>query len=173
MCVCVCVCVCVCETVMVVTPSVQPESGRIYICRIRLPASFSVPFFQRRHGSYCAKPTRIQSGWRGQDLAKHVWPRSKLVYMNQEARFLAGRNRPATSFTLSDDLPQTSRIILYKTSPDPILVLADCVGFWPDGSGPELSQCARIIWTASGQYFPADPDRIRHVYWEVTYNVTR
>ena len=30
-----------------------------HISRIRLPASISVPFFQRRQGSYCAKLTRI------------------------------------------------------------------------------------------------------------------
>ena len=33
------------------------------MCWIRLPASFSVPFFRRRHGPYCAKPTRVPSGW--------------------------------------------------------------------------------------------------------------
>ena len=41
---------------------------------------------------------------------------------NHQARFLAGCNRPATSFRLSDSdafVPQTVRIILCKTSPDP------------------------------------------------------
>ena len=38
------------------------------------------------------------------------------------------------------------------------LVLADCVRFWPNGSGPEASWCARIIWPTSGQCFQADPD---------------
>ena len=35
-------------------------------------------------------------------------------------------------------------------------VLAVCVGFWPDGSGPEVSRCARIIGPASGQSFRGD-----------------
>ena len=57
-----------------------------------------------------------------------VWPNapglgSKPVCMNHRALFLAGRNRPVTSFPLSYSvsvLPQTSRIILCKSSPDPI-----------------------------------------------------
>ena len=87
---------------------ISPDS----ICRIRLPASVTAPFFfffffffQRRHGSYCAKPTRIRSGWPGQDLAKRIWSRNKLVRRNHLARFLAGRHRPATSFRLSDSFP--------------------------------------------------------------------
>ena len=78
--------------------SMQPES-------VRLSTSVSVPFFQRRHGSYCAKPTRIRSGWPGQGLAKRIWSGSKLVCRNHLARFLAGRNRPTTSFPLSDAVP--------------------------------------------------------------------
>ena len=92
-------------------------------CRIRFPASFSVPVLQRRHWPYCAKPNRIPSGWPGQGLAKHIWSESKPVYRNHQARFLAGRNRPATmfpTFRLGSVLPQTSWIILYKTSPGPI-----------------------------------------------------
>ena len=39
--------------------------------------------------------------------------------------------------------------------------LADCVRFWPNGSGPEASRCARIVWPAFGQCFPAHPDWTR------------
>ena len=39
------------------------------------------------------------------------------------------------------------------------------VRFWPNASGLEACQCARIIWPASGQHLPADPDWIQHVYW--------
>ena len=63
--------------------------------------SFLVPFFQRRHGSYCTKLTRIRSGWPGQGLAKHIWSGSKLVCRNHPAWFLAGHNLPATSFPFS------------------------------------------------------------------------
>ncbi len=48
-----------------------------------------------------------------------------------------------------------------QNQPGSDLVLADCVRFWPNGSGPEASRCARIIRPASGQCFPADPDRMR------------
>ena len=47
-----------------------------------------------------------------------------------------------------------------------VLVLADCVRFWSNGSSPEASQCAKIIRPASGQCFQANPDRIQHVYCE-------
>ena len=42
------------------------------------------------------------------------------------------------------------------------LVLADCVRFWPNGSGPEVSWCARVIRPDPGQCFRADPDRVRN-----------
>ena len=78
-------------------------------CHIRLPAAVTVPFFQRRPGSYCAKPTRIRSGWPGRSLVKRIWSGSRLVYRNHLARFLAGGNRPATSFPLSDSVPYFHR----------------------------------------------------------------
>ena len=96
--------------------------------RIRLPASFSVPFFQRRHGTYCAKPTRIRYRWPGQGLATLIWSESKPV-----CRFQAGRNRPATSFPLLNMTRFRSstdvRIILCETSPDPIYFWLIVPGF--------------------------------------------
>ena len=68
-------------------------------------ASISFPFFQRRHASYCVKPTQIRSGWPSQGLAKHVWCRRRLVCWNHRARSLVERNRPATSFTVSYSVP--------------------------------------------------------------------
>ena len=50
-------------------------------------ASDSVPFFQRRPGSYCAKPSRIRSEWPGEVLAKRIWSRSKSVCKNHRAWF--------------------------------------------------------------------------------------
>ena len=133
---------------------------RVY--RIPLPVSDSVPFFQRRHGPYCAKPTRIRSGWPDQGLAKRIWSRSKPVCRNHRARFLAGRNRPATGFPLrswfrsSTDGPDD----VMRNQPGSDLVLADSVGFWPNGTDPEASRCARLIRPASGQHFQSDPVRI-------------
>ena len=48
-----------------------------------------------------------------------------------------------------------------QNQPGSDLVLADCVRFWPNGSGPETSWCPRNIRPASGQCFPADPDWMR------------
>ena len=141
---------------MAITASMQLESGRI-----RLPASDSGPYFQRRPGSYCAKLTRIRSGWPGQVLAKRIWSRCKPVCRNHWARFLPERNRPATSFPLSDSVAFFGLDHTARNQPGSDSVLAYCVRFWPNGSGPEGSRCERIIRPASGQRFPADPDRMR------------
>ena len=131
------------------------------ICRIRLLASVSVPFFQRRHGSDCAKLTRIRSGWPGHGLAKHIWSGSKLVCRNHRARFLAECNRLATSFPLPDSVLFFHRRNLDNTVQNQLgseWVLADYVRFWPNGSGP----C-----------FQADPDRMRIGSGMFTGKVTR
>ena len=77
---------------------------------------------------------------------------------------VSGRTQPARyqfpTFRLGSVLPQMSRKLLCKTSPDPIKFWLT-VRFWPNGSGPEASQCARIIRPASGQRHPADPERMR------------
>jgi len=75
--------------------------------------------------------------WSG--FGQHIWSGSKLVCRNHRARFLAGRNRPATSFAtfrLGSVLPQTSRILLCKTSPGPI-------EFWLIVSGSGQTNPAR------------------------------
>ena len=43
-----------------------------------------------------------------------------------------------STFRLGCVLPQMAHITLCKTSLDQDLVLADCVRFWPNGSGPEV-----------------------------------
>jgi len=113
---------------MAITASVQPESARMVytrsiLCQIRLPASVSVPFFQRRHGSYFVKPTRIRCGW-----SKSVFGQTHLDWKQAGAGiigpgFWQDATGPLPVFPLSDSvpfLPQTSRIILCKTSRDPI-----------------------------------------------------
>ena len=70
-----------------------------------------------------------------------------------------------TLFRSSTDVPDN--IVQNQTGSD--LVLADCVRFWPNGSGPDASQCARSIRPASGQCFPAD--RIQYVYWVASLDV--
>ena len=126
---------------MAVTASVQPELGRIVYAGSDFRIRFSSVFSKKAWIILCKTDPDLIFGWPGQGLAKRIWSESKPVSRNHLARFLAGRKRTATSFPLSDSvfvLPQTSRIILCKTSSDPDgLVLADCVRFWPNRSGPE------------------------------------
>ena len=83
-----------------------------------------------------------------------VW---KEASVQESSGPVAGRMQPAhyqfPTFRRSSVLPQTSRIKLCKTSPGSDFFLADCARFWPNGSGPEASQCARIIRPACGQFF--------------------
>ena len=61
----------------------------------------------------------------------------------------------------STDVPDN--IVQKQRGSDP--VLADCVRFWPNGSGPEASRCARIIRPMLPSRSGPDANRIRHVYW--------
>ena len=129
--------------------------GPYRICRIRLFASVSAAFFQRRHRSHCAKPTRVRSGRPGQRLAKRIWSGSKLLCRNHRDRFLAGRIRTAASFPLSDSVAFFHRRSgYYCAKPARIrfkLVLADCVRFWPlkrirSGSEPMRTNVPARFW---------------------------
>ena len=137
---------------MAITASVQPVSGRIvYMQNPTSRIRFS-SVFQRRPGSYCAKPARIRSGWLCQVWAKCIRSGSKPVSRNHRASFLAGRNRPGTSFPLSDSVAFVHRqawIILCKTSPDPTGLWPTVSCFWPNGSNPKASRCGRLIGPAS------------------------
>ena len=99
---------------MAITASVHAARiGPDSIFRIRLPASVSDPFFQRRHES---------SGWPGQGLAKRLW--SGIAGVQESSGPVSGRTQPARyqfpAFRLGYVLPLASRIILCKISPDPI-----------------------------------------------------
>ena len=132
------------------------------ICRIRLPASVSAPFFQRRPGPYCENRP-------GSDLdgLVRVWPHTSGL----EASYCVGIIRPGFWHDASGPLPISHFLNRFhsptddpdntvQNQPGSSLVLADCVRFWPNGSGPEASRCARIIRPDSGQCFPPDPDRM-------------
>ena len=98
-----------------------------------------------------------------------VWPNASGL----EARWCAGiiwpgfwQNAtfplPVSRFQTRFRFPQTLRITLCKLDqPGSDLVLSDCVSLWPNRSGPEASQCARITRPASDQCFPVHPDRMR------------
>ena len=137
----------------------QNRSGRI-----QLPASVSVPFFSKEGMDH------IVQNRRGSDLDGLVWSNASGL----EASRFAGIIWPGfwqdatgplpfshfqTRFRSSTDVPDN----IVQNQPGSDLVLADCVRFWPNRSGPEASRCAGNIRPASGQYFPADPDRKRIV----------
>ena len=115
------------------------------------------------------------------------WPRSDLVGLVRvwpnasglEASWCAGIIGPGFWQGITDLLPVShfqTQLHAFTDIPDhivqnqprPNLVLGDSVKFGPNGSGLEASQHARIIWPVSGQCFWADPNQIRHVYWENT-----
>ena len=120
------------------------------ICRIRLPASVSALFFQRRHGSYFTKPTRIRCGWPGQGL---------------EASWCAGIIGPGFWQDAPGPLPVSdffTRFRSFTDDPDNIvqnqpgsdLVLADCqtdpvrkhAGLH-ESTGPFLANASHLIRT--------------------------
>ena len=62
----------------------------------------------------------------GHGLARHIWSGSKLVCKNHLARFRS-----------STDVPDH----IVQKPPGSDLVLAGCVRFWPNGSGPIRTGC--------------------------------
>ena len=74
-------------------------------------------------------------------------------------------------FRSSTDVPDN----IVQNQPGSDLVLADCVRFWPNGSGPEASLCARIIRPVSGQCFLSESDPaclLGSVWWRKRFTET-
>ena len=155
------------RSVMAITASVQPESGRIVYAGSDFPHPFQLRFFfLSKEGMSHIVQNRPGSDLRG---LVRVWPNAS----DLEASWCAGIIGPGFLQDATGPLPVSHFWTRFRSStddPDNIvqnqlgsgLVLADCVRFWPNGSGPEASQCARIIRPApSGQCFPPDPDRMR------------
>ena len=109
----------------------------------------------------------------GSDLGGlvRIWPNTSGL----EASWCAGIIRPGfwqeatsplpvshfpTRFRSSTDVPDN----IVQNQPGSDLVLPDCVRFWPNGSGPEARPMFKNYLAPSGQCFPANPDRIWHVY---------
>ena len=137
------------------------------IRQIRLPASYLVPFFQRRPRWYSTKPAWIWSGLPSQVLAKFIWSGSKPVRA-RIIRSVSGRTQPThyrfPTFSLRCILPQTAWIILCKTSPDPIWFwLRQVLGKW---ICVEASQCARILGPTLLSRSGSDANQIWHDFWQ-------
>ena len=89
--------------VMAITASLQPESGRIVYARSDFP--HPIQFRLSKKGMDHIEQNRHGSDMNGLVRVWPNWPGSKSVCRNHRARFLAGCNRPATSFSLSDSVP--------------------------------------------------------------------
>ena len=135
------------------------------ICRIRLPASVSVLFFPKKAWAIVCKtdPDPIWRAWPGFGYTR-IWSGLKagwcagIIWFGfwQDATGLLLVSHFQTRLHSSTDVLDNIQI-----QPGANLVLADCSSFGPNGSGPEISQCARIIRPASGP----DANLIRYIYW--------
>ena len=137
--------------VIAITASVQPESARVvYFARSDSPHPFQFRFskegmdyiVQNRPGSGLVGPVREQADVQARISGPGFWQNATdpQAVSHFQTRF--------RSFT--NVLDNT-----VQNQPVSDFVLADCVRFAPNGSGPEASRCARIIRPASGQCFPA------------------
>ena len=153
--------------VMAVTASVHPESAPDRICLIWLLASDSVPFFcccffQKRPEPYCAKstPDPIWMAWSWFGQTHLVWKQA--VVQESQGRFLAGRNRPATSFPLSDPVA----IIHRRPESYCATRIRFSSGWLVSGfgqKGPVRNQTG--VQESSGPLLANASQPIRHVYW--------
>jgi len=135
---------------MAVSANEQQKSARIVNAGSDFPHPFLFRFSEEGMDS-------IQMVWSGFGQTHLVW---KQAGVQESSGPVSGRTQPVshfqTLFPFSTDVPDN----IVQNRPGSELVPADCVRFWPNGSGPGASQCARIIRPPSGQCFPADPDRM-------------
>ena len=143
---------------MAVTASMQPESGRIVYVGSDFPHPFQFCFSKKRMD-------HIAQNRPGSDLngLVRVWPNASGLEASRCARIIrpgSGRTQPARyqfpTFRLGSVLPQTSRIILMQNQPGSDLVLADCVRFWPNRSGPEVKPVCK---NHPARFWPMLPSR--------------
>ena len=148
-----------------VTASVQPVSGLI----VYASSDFPYPIQFRFPKEGLDHTAQNQPGSDLDGLVR-VWPNASGL----EASWCAGIIRPGFWQDATDPLPVSHFQTRFRSStdvpdntvqnqPGSDLVLADCVRFWPNGSGPEARLCARI--TDPVRFWPnasrADPDRMR------------
>ena len=109
-------------------------------------------------------PDPIWMVWSGFDQTHLVW---KQAGVQEPSGPVSGGTQPGmvpvshlqTRFRSSTGVPDNS----VQNQPGSDLVLADCVRFRANGSGPEASPGVQDSLSPlnSGQCFPADPDRMR------------
>ena len=122
----------------------QPGLGRIVYVASDFLYLIQFRFFQRRHGSYCSKPTQTQSGWPGEGMAKCIRSGNKLVCRNHLVWKQAGVQESSgveTSWCAGiiwcgNKLVCRNHLVWKQAG-----VL--------ESSGLETSWCAGIIWTGN------------------------
>ena len=145
---------------MAITASVQPESGRIVYVGSDFPHPFQFRFVSKEGMSHTVQNRP------GSDLdgLVRVWPNSSGLKVSWCAGIIGPSFwQEATSLLLVAHF-QTQLCsftdVLYNIIQNQVesdLILANCIRFWPNGSGPEASRCESIIWPAS--------QLMRHVFW--------
>ena len=127
--------------------SVQPESGRTVYAWVILCKTDPDPIWMA-WSWFCPNASGLEASWCLGMIWTGFW---------QDATGLLPVSHFQTRFRFFTDVLDN----IVETSPDPnYVVLADCVRFWPNGSDPKGNRCTRIIRPASGQCFPANPDRM-------------
>ena len=110
--------------VMAITARVQPESGQIVYAGSDFPHPLQLRFFPKKAWIMLCKtdPYPIWMAWSGFGQT-HLVSREQ-AGVQESSRPVSGRTQPARyqfpTFRLCSVLPQTSRIILCKTIPDPL-----------------------------------------------------
>ena len=136
------------------------------ICQIPLPVFFSDLFFQPGNGMGHTMekndPDPIWMAWPGVWLLSCCLKASWCADITGPG-FWQEPTGPLLVSHFQIQLHSSTDVLdnIIQNQPGANLVLVYCARFWPNGSGPEVSQCARIIRPASGQCFQPDPARMR------------
>ena len=155
--------------------SVQPELGRIVYAGSDFPHPFQFRFSKEGMDL-------IAQNQPGSDLdgLVRVWPNASGLEASccagiirsgfwQDATSLLPVSHFQTRFRSFTDVPDN----IVQDQPGSDIVLADCVRFWPNGSGPEAKPVCRNhparFWPMLPSRSGPDTNRIRHVYWVLTY----
>ena len=130
--------------------------------RIRFSSIFFF-FFFNFFLSFKEGMDHIVQNRRGSDLDGLVWPNASGLEASwfaetiwhdfwQDATDPLPVSHFQTRFRYSTDVPDN----IVPNQPGSDLVLADCVRFWPNGSGPEASRCAK---NPPARFWPMLPSR--------------
>ena len=134
-----------------IQPACNQNRAGSYMPDLTSSILFSSVFPKKAWITLCrTDPDPIWMAWSGFGQTHLVW---KQAHVPESSGPVFGRTQQTryqfphfqTRFRSSGDIPDNT----VQNQPGSDLFLADCVSFWPNGPGPEASQCARIIRPAS------------------------